>query len=296
MNSGVQFVLPPLVLPFSQQLHSEAAEAAAHARAWAARTGLYATPQVADRAYRQLCDRFAAWVYPTAPRSRLDTLACLDLMMFLDDDHADEGAARLRPLTASPLLEVIEEPMSPVWCSRFRAHLAEWEQANVQAGFRRARSGPPPVLGEYVPWRRVSSTLIWHFDLVEYAHGFELPDDFLAGTLHHDVVDCAADVIAWTNDLFSAPKELSRGEPNNLLAVLAHHHRISLQHAAQDTADRITGRARQFLEFRAALVPAAHQGPTAEGLLLEWADHLGLWAGGNLAFCRESGRYPLRCA
>ncbi|SER36541.1 hypothetical protein SAMN04487983_101553 [Streptomyces sp. yr375] len=206
-----QLVLPPLTLPFPQRLHPHAAEAAAVARAWAARTGLYAAPQVADRAYAQQCDRFAAWLYPTAPRDRLDALACVDLMMFLDDDHSDEDAPRPHALLASPLLDVVEEPMSRAWRARFRAHLADWNRVNEQIGSARTDSGAPPPPEEYVPWRRVSSTLYWHFDLIEYAHRHELSDVFVSGDLYRRLVECAVDIGAWTNDLFSAPKELSQG-------------------------------------------------------------------------------------
>lgn len=184
---------------------------------------------------------------------------------------------------------------SPAWRSRFRAHLAAWEQANIQAGARRAHSSPPP-LDEYVPWRRISSTLVWHFDLVEYADGHELPDTFLSTDLHRRLVDCAADVTAWTNDLFSAPKELSQGERCNLVAVLAHHQGISVQDAALLTVDWITGRAQEFLAARAALLSKADQDSAAGHALPGWADSLGRWAGGNLGFCLASDRYPSQCA
>jgi hypothetical protein len=294
-----QLTLPPLTLPFPQRLHPDADAAAAQARTWAARTGLYATPRTADRAYGQQCDRFAAWVYPAAPRDRLATLACLDLMMFLDDDHADEDAPRPHPLTASPLLAGVEEPMSPAWRSRFRENLAAWEQANIQSGARRADAGPPPP-EEYIPWRRISSALLWHFDLIEYADGRELPDAFLSTGLYRRLIESAADVIAWTNDLFSAPKELARGEQSNLLAVLAHHRGISVQDAALLTVHRIATRVREFQSARADLLSPpgqdpAVQDPPAVSDLPAWADGLARWAGGNLGFCLASDRYPAQC-
>ncbi|WP_158835694.1 terpene synthase family protein [Streptomyces sp. NRRL S-350] len=294
MNASDALVIPPFTLPFPQQLHPDAPRAADHARAWAARTGLYASAQLAERAYSQQCDQFAAWVYPTAPRDRLNTLSCLDLMMFLDDDHADEEAPRPHALTQTPLLSVIEKPMGPAWRARFRAHLADWNQVNIEAGIRRRQSAVPPAPGDYIPWRRISSTLLWHFDLIEYAQGHELADDFVAGSLYRSLIDCAADIAAWTNDLFSAPKELAAGEPNNLLAVLAHHDGLSLQQAAAVTVDLIADRVRHFQAARAALVLAVGDGSPAVNPLVEWADGVGRWAGGNLGFCRVSGRYPAR--
>ncbi|MFF5900139.1 terpene synthase family protein [Streptomyces argenteolus] len=253
-------------------------------------------PETAERAYQQQCDLFAAWVYPLAPEARLEALSCLDLMMFLDDDHADEGAVRRRPLTDSSLLEVVEEPMSSDWRARFRSHLSDWEGANARAARRRARSAPPQHLEEYLPWRRVSSTLFWHFDLVEYAQESELPAEFVSGSRYRALADCAADVIAWTNDLFSAPKELSRGEQDNLVAVLTHHQSMDLQEAVALTAEWIADRTRQFLSARDSLAAEIRTDPSAADTLLEWTDGLGRWAGGNLGFCLASARYPHRLA
>ncbi|OZG69865.1 hypothetical protein BTA51_29000, partial [Hahella sp. CCB-MM4] len=151
--------------------------------------------------------------------------------------------------------------MSPPGRKSYRRHLADWDRTNTEAGSPRAHSARPPAPDEYVPWRRISSPVIWHFDLVEYARGRELPDGFVGGEAHRQLVECAADVAAWTNDLFSAPKELSREERCNLVAVLAHHHGTGVQEAALATVERIGERVRDFLDARAALLAGGGADP-----------------------------------
>lgn len=232
-------------------------------------------------------------MYPTASLPRLVQLTAVDAWMFLADDHADELLAVDGLISGGGILgEVlrgIEAEMSPQWRTRFRGHLDGWVRSNDQAAARhRTCKVPPPE--EYVPWRRVSGTLLWGFDLIEYALERELPVSTVSSSLYAELVEAAADVICWTNDLYSAPKEIQRGDPNNLLVVLRHHRGMTLQQAAVATAERVEIRA---AAFRAALPAMAEQENSAglQSLYRAWRDGLASWMRGNLEFCRESSRY-----
>lgn len=280
--------LPLVELPFPSKRNPGARLVADQVVAWAERAGLLADHAVRARLAHDAWLDFAVWTYPAAPAERLAAIAALDVLMFLDDDRADEAAdgsgSLIGELLAghtdlTDLLSTLDRGMSPGWSARLRADLAAWTTANREAVARHA-TGPPP-LADYIGWRRLSVTAWWHFDLVEYAAGRELPPGFRESARHQLVTEAAADIIAWTNDLFSAPGELARGDPNNLLAVLVAHHHLTPQEAAEECVARLAERTRSFVAQRAALPPE-----------LAWfGDALAAWCRGNLDYCRTSNRY-----
>ncbi|MBM9624461.1 terpene synthase family protein [Streptomyces zhihengii] len=291
----VHLDVPDLNIPFTATLHPAVAAAGDHAITWAREAGLLEGKSAEERALREGHFRFASWMYPTASLSHLVQLTAVDAWMFLADDHADE-LRTIDGLISSggilgEVLQRIEADMSPQWCTRFREHLADWVTSNEQAATRH-HAQEVPSLEEYVPWRRVSGTLLWGFDLVEYATERELPAASVSSSAYAELVEAAADVICWTNDLYSAPKEIQRGDPNNLLVVLQHHYGMTLQEAAEATVERIEAR---VSEFHALLPTMLDQAPPSSlhSVHRAWADGLASWMRGNLEFCRESPRYAM---
>ncbi|WP_370942203.1 terpene synthase family protein [Amycolatopsis sp. cg5] len=282
--------LPSVELPFLRQQNPSANQVADRTRAWADRAHLLSDRHIRATMTGDAWLHFAAYMYPFAHPDRLAAINALDLVMFLDDDQADHASVITDSLLdlmltglatgeLAELLPTLDRGMSPGWSARLRADLAAWADSNREAAARHA-TGPLPV-ADYITWRRISGTLWWHFDLIEYAHERELPPGFRETAQHQDLVEAAADIVCWTNDLHSARKELARNDPNNLLAVLVAHRQMTVQEAADECAAWIAERTRSFVALRGALPRE-----------LAWfGDALAAWCQGNLDFCRASGRY-----
>ncbi|MFD3451711.1 terpene synthase family protein [Streptomyces sp. NPDC058691] len=289
--------------------------------AWARRTGLL-SERTAEQARRERHAAMAAHVWPWAPTHRLTELARLTLWMFAVDDRSDAGerdpaavhaeldamvrtitfavpavpAIAAVPASAAPAVRALADTvprigaaMGPAWRDRFHRHLIAWLRTNQDMLRHRAdRAVLTPEA--YAAWRRVSGATGWFFDLIEYAEDAELtPAEWSAPTCRQ-LREAAADVIGWTNDLFSLDKELASGESANLVLVLRHHRRLPLREAVAE-AQRL--HAHRVAELAAAgrALRAEPTTPSRRTALRRYTDGIHAWARGFLDFSRESARY-----
>jgi hypothetical protein len=290
-----------------------------HVTAWAQKVGLLSA-EAAEQARRERHIAFAGRVWPWAPPERLAELSRLALWMFAVDDRSDargddsgavdtelqamvrivtceqESVPEAVPGTVRVLAEVVPrlaDHMGPAWSDRFRRHLAEWIQTNRDMIRRRAeRSVPTPQA--YVSWRRVSGAVGWCFDLTEYAQDAELPELVWSSPACRQLRYTAADIICWTNDLFSLGKELRTGETSNLVVILQHHHHLTLQDAVNEVNRRLSLR---ITELPAAMVRLRTTALTMNLTVQEQAavdryvDGIRAWTRGFLDYSQESARY-----
>ncbi|MEU6342897.1 terpene synthase family protein [Streptomyces sp. NPDC046977] len=283
--------------------------------AWALHTGLL-SERTAEQARRERHASMAAHVWPWAPSGRLTELARLTLWMFAVDDRSDALArdpaavhaeldAMIRtvafpaPAAAAPvppavraladIVPRIGAAMGPAWRDRFGAHLAAWLRTNQD--MLRHRAGHAVLTPEaYAAWRRVSGATGWFFDLVEYAEDAELTPAEWSAPACRRLREAAADVIGWTNDLFSLDKELASGETANLVLVLRHHRRLPLREAVAE-AQRL--HTRRVAELTAAGRALRAEPTTAvrRAAIRRYTDGIHAWARGFLDFSRASARY-----
>ncbi|MDX2847915.1 terpene synthase family protein [Actinacidiphila glaucinigra] len=285
--------------------------------AWARRAGLLSA-LTSGQAGRERQAAMAAHVWPWAAPKRLAELARLTLWMFAVDDDSDAGPAhgtgaeleamahavggwaRAVPASAPPAVRVLDEVvprvtgvMGPAWGDRFRRHLVAWIRTNQDMlRFRGGHEVPTPEA--YIAWRRVSGATGWCFDLIEYAQESELPAAVWFSPACRALREAAADVIGWTNDLFSVEKELRSGETTNLVLVLRHHHGLTLDEAVDETrlwhAHRVAALRTATRDLYAAAL-AADLAPAQLSAVCQYADGIHAWARGFLDFSRDSARY-----
>lgn len=126
---------------------------------------------------------------------------------------ADDLWPRTRRLAEGPGLP---EP----GVDRIRGHLLR--HLNAQRELVRRRESPDSMgLAEYVTMRRDTFGALFFFDLIDAADGIVQPADPCGEGCLGTLREHAADVIAWTNDIHSVPKDIVLGERFNLVAVLA---------------------------------------------------------------------------
>ncbi|MDX2816707.1 terpene synthase family protein [Streptomyces sp. PA03-5A] len=307
----------PVRVPGPSLLNPGLRQVEPHVMAWARRAGLLSAP-ASGQAGRERQAAMAAHVWPWATPARLTELARLTLWMFAVDDGSDVGpstgtGAELEamaravggcgwevPASAPPAVRVLGEllprvtgAMGPAWGDRFRRHLLGWIRTNQD--MIRIRAGDEvPTPEAYIAWRRVSGATGWCFDLIEYAQEAELPPAIWFSPACRVLREAAADVIGWTNDLFSVEKELRSGETTNLVLVLRHHHGLTLDEAIDETrlwhARRVASLRTATRDLYATAL-ATDLTPGQLAAVCQYADGIHAWARGFLDFSLASARY-----
>ncbi|KAF7308057.1 Terpene cyclase [Mycena kentingensis (nom. inval.)] len=117
-------------------------------------------------------------------------------------------------------------------------------------------TGVPPTLEEYVLLRRVNSACRITWIMNEYVYGLALPEAVLAHPSMLALSDAANDIVTWSNDIYSYPRELSRNDPthNMLHIAMVHGHALSLGAAAQFVAARCVEAMERFRRLKKEVV------------------------------------------
>ncbi|WP_018656287.1 cytochrome P450 [Actinomadura flavalba] len=152
------------------------------------------------------------------------------------------------------------------WQDRFAAALARHLWAQCDLVHRRDECKTMDVQG-YVRERRDLFGAELFFALMEAA------DDHVvaAGARPAELREAAADVLAWTNDVYSLEKDLAFGEPANLVCLLRDERGGSWQDAVDLAHAMLAGRVADF--ERAAPGADAHYAARLAGVLrasLDW--------------------------
>jgi hypothetical protein len=320
----MQLLVPQPRFPFPARLSRHAQQAETHVRTWSRRVGIVPDGPAGDGFDAMLLGRFVGWVYPDAEPDRLLVLAEWMGWVFTFDDLLDDttegrdigfvdrvvdcvaavclGVAGREPTAPTPavarsrdafadLWQRMVPAMPEHWTARLTAHTLEYLRSyRPQAAVNYARD----VLDEsaFTAHRLASVCMYPCMDQIEYATGKPIDASVIA---HPDIAvlrQAAANVVAWSNDLYSAVKEISVGDLCNYVTVLHHELRVPLQQAADEVLVRIY---RQLDRFTAAesrvvaMLPGlpAHQRSAVGGLV----DGLRFWMTGHVEWSIESGRY-----
>ena len=102
--------------------------------------------------------------------------------------------------------------------------------------------GDIPDVKSYCALRRDTGPALPLLDLIEHTEGIRLTRLFHGSPLFGHLMDAAADVAGWINDVFSASKEQESGDFHNLVLVIAHADGISIGPAMKLAIDKISER------------------------------------------------------
>ncbi|MFD4995646.1 terpene synthase family protein [Streptomyces buecherae] len=313
---------PRPLLPFTGRKHPDAARANDEATAWIVQHGLItdaATDAFAGIAFGHL----AARGEPEASYEDLLLLAqWLALAFVLDDqhdhlirhdqlsawqsvedaitrtlDHATPRQPHRNPLTRAfaDLYGRIRGRLEPTAHRRFTAHFRNiMESLNEEARNRAPNS--VPTITDYILLRRHSSQIPAILDLSEAALNVEVAPEIRASPIFQELYWSAIDVISWTNDIFSFPKEQSCGDTNNLPVLLCAQHRCRPEEAIRMTEQRILERLEDFDSALQRLPRTMNAldfyDPLARSAALQMAYNLQDWMiGGDVWQRQECTRY-----
>ncbi|WP_052847380.1 terpene synthase family protein [Streptomyces avicenniae] len=249
-----------------QPLHPRSDELEDQAYAWAAARGL-----VPDGGARRLAASrvvtLATSYYRTAGYAEMAVLARWYVWLLTLDDWFDH-AGRLPRGVPRPFHEALVRDLWPVtaegapggWRNRFARHLRECVAGyRWQAGVRLGAVPVPDVAG-YVAWRRRSFGAYPVFDLVEYVERQTFPVRLAEGRAARAAVAAASDVMAWTNDVHSLPRDIRAGETANLAVLVRARDGGGWPEALAEVDRMTTARVVDLLRARDELAEAGRQG------------------------------------
>lgn len=280
------FIIPDIYCPFPISLHLEQVQA--HAQEWLNAIDL--VPR--EIAHSPFLTKDVPWmicsIYPGAGLEELCLCTDWYIWGFSYDDLCDNSELGTRPYelnqTQEALLTVfqdsspepVQEPMTPTasslvaalsdtwqrasqltsstWQRRFASHHAEYFASQRQEVANRSHQQIPDMQS-YIINRRASSFSTTSMDLIELVHHIEIPVEVYESQPFQAMLNSMYDIVGWTNDVYSLPKELARGEVNNLVVVMQHEEGGTLQDAINRVCTMINRETQHFQELVQCLPP-----------------------------------------
>jgi hypothetical protein len=258
-------------LPLALEVNPLADQATRRQQSWFSRHALADPGDHEDPLIVLQAPRVAALAYPRADLETLSLAADWTAWFFHFDDYFDEGplgtaehrarrtvdfirdALGHRPKDGVPhgggslhrtreafadLMARTREIMTGWQSQMFVLHLESYFEALVTEAFHREHDAIPDVKS-YCALRRDTGPALPLLDLIEHTEGIRLPRSFHGSPLFHRLMDIAADVAGWINDVFSVSKEQDRGDFHNLVLVIQHAKEINIVEAARLAINKI---------------------------------------------------------
>ncbi|AKT38621.1 terpene synthase family protein [Chondromyces crocatus] len=302
---------PLLSYPFPPALHPLAEPINRATIDWTHRVGIMPTEPAAQRRHEEY-GWFGGRIYPTASEEQLDLASCFLAWLFLADDQLDEtllgrettqvahlhtrfdsilGGAHARPDDV-PLVHALEDILvrlaklaSAPLLERFCRDVSAYFEANRWECENRRRHNVPCV-AEYVAMRPFTGAVIPCFDLIYLTNQVDLPERLHAHPLVQATQLAANRVICYSNDILSLGKEIRHGDVNNLVILIQHEQRCSLNDALHRAAALHDAELATYLSLERSLT--AFEEPVAS--------HLARLTAGLRSWMRANGDWSERAA
>jgi hypothetical protein len=266
-----------LFCPFRHDVSPHAEAVQERSVGWARRFGLVARGR--ERSFAG--GRFgwlAAHTFPEAELEILQLVADWTTWLFALDDTCDRAPDGKRPellqrhvddfmavlngldgVTPSPLVGALTElrarlvpHVTPAWMSRFLHSSLQYFEACVWEAENRAR-GVVPREEPYKVMRRFAGAVHTYLDLMELASRNYLPLDLRKDVDAQRLAQAANNVACWSNDVYSAKKELGYGDVHNLVVVLMHERTLGFGEALALAVGQCDDEVRSFITIERAL-------------------------------------------
>ncbi|XYI03583.1 terpene synthase family protein [Sorangium sp. So ce1128] len=179
-------------------------------------------------------------------------------------------------------------PRMPVsWGNRFRTHFIRYLSTYSWSAWNHLQ-GIVPELNSYLENRYHSGGMVPSMDLIELTEGLDLPTEVILSEPVDRLSRACGNVVCWSNDIVSLAKEQARGDVTNLVVVLRHLYKCSLQEAVDRVNAKIVEEVRLFEEIESSL-PEYQPGVSSQ--LKKYIAGLKAWMRGNLDWSAETHRY-----
>ncbi|CAL1520115.1 terpene synthase family protein [Chitinophaga sp. MM2321] len=254
--------VPGLYCPFSPRINKYVIDTHLRTSQWVRKFNLYDEAKfvkfLSDN-YTWMVARF----FPTANRERMQLANDSHVLLFAMDDALDnqmnkssviENAASLHGFTEK-CMHVLQNKerftladggpllagLTDVWDRTKALSSAQWQQ-HFENGirilfdaaaweYRNTSTDRIPGIEEFMRMRPFAGAAHISTDMIEIVEQIYLPEEILQHPKIDRLTKLARGLVCWANDLYSCSKELEHGDTHNLVKVISHEKRISLQRA-----------------------------------------------------------------
>jgi hypothetical protein len=285
-------------------------------RQWVLDMGLVTQDQVGKRYDPVGIGLLTALTYPRASLDRAVLIAQFMAWIFIQDDVYDDGRvtaddlARLRtrfetymnvlrdrraapdaePTTAAlgDIVRRLASITSSEWMDRFAQTMRRFwmDGVLVETMFRSRGLVPDPTL--YMAMRIESVGGYPVLDLVEVAHGFELPATLVDDPILRKLAWLTCRVLAYANDVFSYEKERRAGDVGNYIHVLRNDEPMPIAEAVHQT---LTAHDRELDHFCKLVDMLPEVEPALARMLEDYVTGCQNWMHGAYRWQSRSRRY-----
>lgn len=307
--------IPDLYCPFDPAVHPEAASVHAETVAWARAMGLARDDQHVQALHKAKVGWLVARAFPVAGQMAALQIAADWITLFcLIDTHIEsihgqalslvylkgllnvfrDGAP---PLIVDPYANALRDLRErmiavnvPTWVTRFGEQLERLFGAYVDEAKYRQIAVVPEV-AQYRKMREVSSGLYFGFRLGELTDNITLPPAVREHPTVRSLESKASLIVGLANDIYTVEKELAKGEVNNMVLVLMHEERISLEAAMMRAVEVHDAETREFIALARHLPSIS---PEVDVQLQRYVDVLSSMISGHRTWAIETARYVPR--
>ncbi|KAG8966577.1 hypothetical protein FRC03_011633 [Tulasnella sp. 419] len=256
-----------------------------------------------------------AMCYSQADADRFRILCDFINCLFAFDDLTDEGGLRMDTNGTSKastiVMKVLKDPhasattfkvgkvIQDFWrravelgCSEGTKHrFIEATRLYLESVTRQVQSRTDTTtldVAHFIKERRDTGAVRMCFAMGEYGVGLDLPDHVFQHPVLRAMEDCANDVVALSNDVYSYNVEQAQGDRCNFIETLMQHKNFTLQQAMDYAGDFICWRMKGFDEKRQEL---PSWGPQVDAELEKYIRVMCDWMIGGFCWSLESKRY-----
>ena len=274
----IGFPLPDVHCPYTPTQNPHVETILEPAAAWVAERGLVEDEPECEAAFPALS--FASWAYPTASKELLEFLTDWYSWGFIEDDARDESSLSETPVELRehqrPHLAVLRDgesvdshtPLSrtfatlrdrwsawgtDTWRTRFEKHHLDYFAAHRWEARNRSL-GQVPLRNEYLRNKQIAAGMYLIYDLVALTGGIERSSRLYRHPVYNDLLEAGANVLCWTNDIYSLEKELVADDVNNFVAVVRQEQQCSMRTAVETVTELIATETERFERLRTRLV------------------------------------------
>jgi len=272
----------------------------------------------------QKIDTWPGITYPDASLERLEALLFCVILSIVIDDMADAALAvkpdeiqadlvdmlvnsiifnpdAPPPPYDSPLLFVLmhdgfkrlRETTREKTFNRIAEGVMIWLQTCVEQAKGRKKAKPQsvaelPSIEEFIVIRRIAVTGTMALASVEYGADVDIPDELFVHPVLKALEDCAFDIVAMQNDVYSFNKEQAVGDDQNLVIVVMAKRNVDLQTSINIIVDIVAEYIQKFIDLRKQL-PSF--GPEVDKEVNRYVDSIAHFIRGSLEYAYISDRY-----
>lgn len=306
---------PRIKYPFPSLINLHVQAAHAQNLQWVRSFGFMNNEEALVRFNKARFAWLAARAFPNAPLHELCIIANFNTWLFMLDDQCDEAqlgkkAIYLESITDgfmnilkhnkrvdsmlgnsfADIWKRMQEIGSTAWQSRFVRSMEEyftschWEARNRAMGLT-------PAVAEYITMRPYTGALFADVEAIEIIEKVYLPAHVLQHFIVQRLVLACNNIVCWSNDIFSCDKEARQGDVHNLVLVLSHERKLSLQDAVNETARMHDEEVKLFTVLE-KLLPSF--GEETDRELLRFIAVLRSWITANYDWSfHDTGRYKM---